>query len=129
MPKKITRPLVADPECHVEVHDTEEKGSDVNLASHLLMDAFADTYDVALVMSQDTDLLEPMRMAREELGKTIILSWFDSSNPGKAHRYVANSIRHISTSMVSRSQFPNPVIGRGGAKLYTPKEWDPTRDM
>ena len=33
LPKTKTRPLVADPTRHVEVHDTEEKGSDVNLAA------------------------------------------------------------------------------------------------
>lgn len=33
----------------VRVMKTEEKGSDVNLASHLLMDAFEDTFDVAVM--------------------------------------------------------------------------------
>ena len=48
--KKIVRPLVGQEKRYVEIHETEEKGSDVNLASHLLMDAFNDDFDVALVM-------------------------------------------------------------------------------
>ena len=63
--KKIIRPLVGQSRRYVDVHDTEEKGSDVNLASHLLMDAFQDKYDVALVLSQDTDLIEPLRMVTD----------------------------------------------------------------
>ena len=55
----------------VEIHDTEEKGSDVNLAVHLLNDGWHGRYDVALVLSQDTDLIEPLRIASQELGKTI----------------------------------------------------------
>lgn len=37
--KTKKRPLVSNPNSFVEIHDTEEKGSDVNLAVHLLNDA------------------------------------------------------------------------------------------
>ena len=52
----------------VEVLDTEEKGSDVNLASYLLMDGFWDEYDLAVVVSNDSDLQLPVEMARTRLG-------------------------------------------------------------
>jgi hypothetical protein len=45
----------------VEVEITEEKGSDVSLASHLLIDGFRARYDLAVVMSNDSDLKEPIR--------------------------------------------------------------------
>jgi len=121
----IHRPLDSNPDKYVFVRDTEEKGSDVNLASHLLMDAFCDTYDVALVMSQDTDLLEPMRMITEDLKKKLIVAWFENNTPGKKLLSIADSVRHVSNGMLTRSQFPNPVIGNGGAKIYRPKDWDP----
>jgi uncharacterized LabA/DUF88 family protein len=116
--KKIHRPIIGQSQSYVFVNDTEEKGSDVNLASHLLMDGFCDSYDVALVMSQDTDLLEAMRMVRDDLNKEIVVAWFDGSDPGKKHKKVASAIRHVTNGMLTRSQFPNPVIGRGGKK-YT----------
>lgn len=62
LPKIITRPLVNPPATgspYVAVHSTEEKGSDVNLASHLIRDGFLGRYDVAVVLSKDTDLREP----------------------------------------------------------------------
>ena len=121
--KEIHRPLRGQEESYVFVRDTEEKGSDVNLASHLLMDGFRDRYDVALVMSQDTDLLEPLRMVKEELGKTVVLGWFDQTQPGRKHRGMVSSVVHISDSMLSASQFPNPVIGKGGRKIWMPEEW------
>jgi uncharacterized LabA/DUF88 family protein len=40
----------------VKIIKVEEKGSDVNLASHLLLDAFQDNFDVAAVLSNDSDL-------------------------------------------------------------------------
>lgn len=55
----------------VKVFKTEEKGSDVNLATHLLCDAFANAFDIAVIVSNDSDLLLPVRVAREQLGKKI----------------------------------------------------------
>lgn len=121
--KSITRPLVGQEHRYVDVHDTEEKGSDVNLASHLLMDAFQDKFDLALVLSQDTDLIEPLRMVSQDLGKTVVLGWMDKSCPGKQHKRVVSFIRHISKGMLRRSQFPDPVIGRGGRKIFRPDNW------
>jgi len=42
----------------VKVIKVEEKGSDVNLACHLLLDAFQNNFDVAAVVSNDSDLVE-----------------------------------------------------------------------
>ncbi|MPY95183.1 MAG: NYN domain-containing protein [Acidimicrobiia bacterium] len=52
----------------VEVRKTEEKGSDVNLATYLLLDAFRKDCDTAVVISNDSDLAEPIRVAEAELG-------------------------------------------------------------
>ena len=49
----------------VRVVKTEEKGSDVNLACHLVADAFEKKCDAAFVISNDSDLLEPIRIARQ----------------------------------------------------------------
>ncbi len=48
----------------VEVVRTEEKGSDVNLAVHLLNDGWLDLCDCAVVVSNDSDIAEAMRLAR-----------------------------------------------------------------
>ena len=46
-------------------------GSDVNLAAHLLMDGFQNKYDVAIVVSGDSDLITPIRMVKETLKKPV----------------------------------------------------------
>ena len=94
LPKTEWRPLAADPTCFVEVLDSEEKGSDVNLAAHLLHDGWRDRSDAALVLSQDTDLCEPLRMVKQELGKTVGLVWLDGREPGRRFRSCATIIRH-----------------------------------
>lgn len=123
LPKTKVRPLVSNPSEYVEVHDTEEKGSDVNLASHLLNDAFRDRFDAALVVSQDTDLCEPLRMVKHDLGKTIGIVWSENTQPGKRHKKVSDFIRHANSSILRRSQFPDPVIGKGGMRISKPGVW------
>jgi hypothetical protein len=123
LPKTKKRPLVSNPAKFVEVHDTEEKGSDVNLASHLLNDAFNNRFQLALVISQDSDLCEPLKMVCKELGKVVGIGWLEANTPGRRYREVSSFIRHATPSMLSRSQFPDPVIGRGGAKIGKPTAW------
>lgn len=55
---------------YVDVLKTEEKGSDVNLATHLLHDAHMDRFSLGIVVTNDSDLVEPIRIAREEIGKS-----------------------------------------------------------
>lgn len=68
----VTRMPLANPPRHgartVEVVKTEEKGSDVNLATYLLLDAFQQDCDVAVVISNDSDLKLPIEIAQSELG-------------------------------------------------------------
>ena len=52
----------------VEVIRTKEKGSDVNLAVHLLNDGWLDTYDCGIVVGNDSDIAEAMRLVRRHRG-------------------------------------------------------------
>ncbi len=66
----LARPVLGLPE-YVEVVKAEEKGSDVNLATHLLHDAHRHRFEAAVVISGDSDLLEPVRIVIQELGKPV----------------------------------------------------------
>ena len=50
---------------------TEEKGSDVNLATALLSDAYENRFDAAVVVSGDSDLLAPIQIVTSRLGKPV----------------------------------------------------------
>ena len=121
--KTKTRPLVSPPFSFVEVHDTEEKGSDVNLASHLLFDAWQGRMDTALILSQDTDLLEPMRLLSQEIKMPIGLVWLDNNQPGKNHRNVVSFIRHATPARLSSAQFPTRLMGKNGHIIEKPFNW------
>ena len=55
----------------VEVWKTEEKGSDVNLATRMLCDAYDGDFDVAVVISNDSDLLPPIRIIRSRFNLPV----------------------------------------------------------
>jgi uncharacterized LabA/DUF88 family protein len=69
--RKVRATVVYPPPKTIEVFKTEEKGSDVNLATHLLFDGFSSRYDCAIVVSGDSDLVTPIRMVRDELKRPI----------------------------------------------------------
>jgi hypothetical protein len=55
----------------VWVDKTEEKGSDVNLTSHLLRDAYTKKFEVVVLITNDSDLAEPDRIVAQELGLPV----------------------------------------------------------
>jgi uncharacterized LabA/DUF88 family protein len=106
----------------VKVVKVEEKGSDVNLASHLLLDAFQNAYDVAAVLSNDSDLIEPIRIVTQILGKPVgLISPVTNPNPGL--RAVSSFIRRISVSDLVACQFANPLALPDGTQLQKPATW------
>ena len=107
----------------VEVIKTEEKGSDVNLASHLLLDAFTDNADIYVVMSNDSDLTEPLRIVREVLGKdTGLIN--PHRQPSRALlRCNPTLVRQIRSGALGASQFPDRVVLSSGRIVRKPTDW------
>jgi len=66
----LTTPVPGQPRT-VEVIKTEEKGSDVNIATFLLLDAFDADCELAVVISNDSDLLLPIQTARRRFGLKV----------------------------------------------------------
>lgn len=52
-------------------YKSEEKGSDVNLAAHLLRDAYRGHCGCAVIVSNDSDLLTPIRIAKADCGTVV----------------------------------------------------------
>lgn len=91
---------------YMSVFITEEKGSDVNLAAHLLNDAHKNLYDVAVVISNDTDLAEPIRIIRHEMGKQIGIVCPHKTIAEPLKNIPPSFVRHINAGDLRRSQFP-----------------------
>lgn len=113
----------SSPPCgpYIDVVKTEEKGSDVNLASHLLMDGFDDEYEVAVVVSNDSDLLEPIRMVRRKLGKVVGLL-NPHPKPSAVLVQEANFVKQIRKGPLGAAQFRATLSDSKGA-ISKPNGW------
>jgi hypothetical protein len=94
-----------------EVHTMEEKGSDVNLAAHLLNDAWKASFDAAAVFSNDTDLIEPIRMVTAERKKPVFVVCPGRWQMAPGLELVSTHQRHIRRAMLAAAQFPDPIPG------------------
>ena len=122
--KRKRRPLTRQPQTGprtVEVLDTEEKGSDVNLASYLLLDGFEGEYELAVVVSNDSDLELPIRMARTRLNKQVGV--FDPSRRRSFELHNAASwYRPLRRGPLSASLFPDTLSDAQG-RITKPVGW------
>ena len=117
-----SNPDLDDP---VLVKNTEEKRTDVNLASYLLMDGYEGDYEQAVVVSNDSDLALPIEMVRERLSRPVGLV-----NPNTTRsrltpvelREAATFLRQLRPNALRNSQFADSLMDGTGA-FFKPEVW------
>jgi len=119
-----TMPMAGQPAGHpkyVKVIKTEEKGSDVNLAVHLLNDGHKRDYEVAVLITNDSDLLEAVRIVRQELNLPVgILNPY--KRPSQVLLQHASFIKPIRKGVLAASRFPRTLTDNNGV-FYKPASW------
>jgi uncharacterized LabA/DUF88 family protein len=107
------------------VHTREEKGSDVNLATQLLHRGWNNEYDKALVVSNDSDLCEPIRIVKNELGKTVTICHVRQGRQGVSQllKAASSGVYHVRRSLLNKSQFPDSIVASSGVGLKKPSTW------
>lgn len=106
---------------YVEVIKTEEKGSDVNLATHLLHDAHLKRYEAAVVISNDSDLVTPIRIVTGELKRKVgVLN--PQKNPSRELLKVASFFKSIREGALKTSLFTPELTDSIGA-FHIPEKW------
>jgi len=105
----------------VEVIKTEEKGSDVNLATYLISDAYEGRLEAAVLISNDSDLLAPVQLVTRRLGKRVgILN--PQLHPSKALRQAATFFKQIRPYALKQSLLPNELEDSVG-RFRKPASW------
>lgn len=104
----------------VDIIKTEEKGSDVNLAVHLVNDAWLGKYDCAVVLSNDSDLKEAITLVKDHHKKLIGVMIPPNSFPSKELMRAAHFVKQIRNASLAASQLPDVIQG---SNVHKPKEW------
>ena len=107
------------------IYDTIEKCTDVNLAVNLLKDAWIDgnQFDISLIVSNDSDLLEALKYIKIELKREVILA-----NPFLWQKWgIADELRKLNLPKrkIKESQLLNCPLpdSISGTSITKPLEW------
>jgi hypothetical protein len=119
---KQWRRLVDDPSQSVRIIDFKEKGSDVNLATHLVHDALAGNCEMACVISSDSDLVEPVRVAGAHLPAGAIVFSPNVGKPARALARVATDSRQISDAALAACHLVDTLNDANGT-ITKPDSW------
>lgn len=140
---KVWAPHCTPPPEKVRVVKTEEKGSDVNLATYMLVDAFRNACDQLVVITNDSDLAEPIRIINMELKRRVLVLNPHSADtaartnsrsgrpsthsPSVELRKAAHRVKDISSHgnncHMTVGQFPPTLIDKHGRTITIPADW------
>jgi len=99
-----------------------EKMTDVNISVELMKDAFQDRFDLALLISADSDLVSPVRTVQQLFPQKKVITIFPPGRFSSALKSVSSGILRIGHVELSKSMFPDQVI-KNGIILQRPVSW------
>lgn len=99
----------------------EEKGSDVNLASHLIHDAHTNAFDHAIVVTGDSDLVEAIRIVTQEIKKKVSVI-NPQIRPSAELKKVASHYHNLNPHTLIGCLFPDNMKD-GTGKFHKPPTW------
>ena len=122
---KGTRDLWLDPVEFVRRllrEELEEKRSDVNIATSMVLDAVNNRAESFVLVSGDTDFIGPVNIVRKDYGKNVIVL-----NPHTRRsdlKQYASYYKDIPRDLPSQCQLPDEIpIGTHGNVIRRPLSW------
>ena len=105
----------------VEIEKFEEKGSDVNIATFMLVDCFQKECEIPVLVSNDSDLSEPLKYIKTILKMPVGLVTPATFFMAELKRY-SSFRRKISDTQLESSQFPH-TLKDNKSEISCPKKW------
>ena len=116
-------------QCNCTWKAHEEKETDVNIAIHILDQAYQDKFDRAVIISADSDFSPAIRLTKERFPEKQfrILTPVNRKHSWDLVNAVGgkNNAKHIKKIHIERSLFPEKIILPSGKEILRPKEYAP----
>ena len=120
--RPLARPIQGLPR-FVEVLDSEEKGTDVNLATQLLVDAFKGHCEQTVVISSDADFATAMRYVKDDIGLRVsIVNPDPTTRPPYSLVDASTYVKNLRASHLRASQLPTTLSDSTGL-ITKPSSW------
>lgn len=107
----------------VRVRKTAEKGSDVNLAARMVVDASRWRADVYVLVSNDSDFADMLGLLTDELDARFGLFAPVESPAARLREKEPLFIKPVRRAALLAAQLPNVVVAAGGQRVHRPAEW------
>ena len=111
------------PNCGFKDKIPNEKMTDVNIVVEMLSDAVNDKFDIALLLSADSDLTPAVRAIRDTFPQKRIVVAFPPKRESVELSNIAHACLHIGRANFARSLFPDKVKKADGFVLQRPSTW------
>jgi uncharacterized LabA/DUF88 family protein len=109
--------------CHKTFWTTEEKETDVNIAIQLLEQALKDTYDIAMVISGDSDLLPALRAVKRNYPNKSFGIVIPPGREAELLKKEADFNRKIKFKHLESCRLPDSIKLSNGTTLDCPEKW------
>lgn len=121
------------PKCGQRYKVYNEKGTDVNIATQVIVDAIGNQFDVAFIVSGDSDLVSMIKTARSTFPEKKIIVAFPPKRVLRELIQLSAQYVHIGLESIRQSRLPEEVISESGYTLTCPQSWkwseDPQTDL
>ena len=100
-----------------------EKMTDVNIATQMIIDAYKHSYDMAMLISGDSDLVPPVKAIHENFNNKRVFVAFPPKRHNSSVSLAAKGSLMIGRKKLVDSQLPLEVHKRDGFILRKPSDW------
>jgi len=97
--------------------------TDVNIAVELMTDALQELFDIAFLVSADSDLVGPVRIVQQLFSLKRVIAIFPPGRSSFALDQIANGTLHIGHIELAKCQFPENIVTPSGVILRRPDQW------
>ena len=105
----------------------EEKRSDVNIAIHMLHDAYQNQCDRFVLVSGDSDLVPAINMIKAQFPKKQVIVYVPSRSPVRGAavelRSAADKDRSLPLALLKHAQLPAKIADGSGGWIRKPASW------
>jgi hypothetical protein len=103
--------------------NAKEKMTDVNIATAIIVDAYEDQYDMAMLISGDSDLTPPIIQVHKRFKNKRVFIAFPPKRHNSSMSINAKGSMIIGRKKLVDSVFNDEVISKIGYKLRKPVDW------
>ncbi len=101
----------------------KEKMTDVNIATAIIIDAYKNEYDMAMLISGDTDLIPPIREVHAIFKDKRVMIAFPPKRHNKVLAIAAKGSFVIGRKKLVASQLNEEIVSSTGYKIKIPDSW------